>query len=221
MLWSFFRLWSFHGQQLPKSAATRHFCIPMVKERSKEILRGCSNLREDQYARNGQRGTLATLLNSSWSSLWSAPFSPSLSSRGTGAGPHPSFLPGRRRKTKARMGPGRPSVGCQGKVSIKAMRASASRCLTGGLSRADSRSAGCFPGWLTGACCPRHPRLPTAEAGHRQPRGVPRPAPRDALDHGNYLDLGLKQATASLGADGSGAAGPGWDGTGRSWVLLK
>lgn len=43
------------------------------------------------------------------------------------------------------MGLGRPSMGCQRKVSIKAMRAWASLCLTGGLSRADSRSAGWLP----------------------------------------------------------------------------
>lgn len=175
------------------------------------------------------RGMLAMLLNPSWSSPWSPHFSPSLGSRGMGvrkrAGPHPSFLLGSRRKLKARMGLGRPRVGCQRKVSIKAMRASASLCLTARLSGADSRSTGWLPCLAHQSVLPpMHPQLPTSEAGpcgHWQHRGVPCPAPRDAPNNGNYLDLGLKQATASLEADGSRAVGAESEGTGRRWVLLK
>lgn len=211
------------GSNYPRVPPQDIFAVPWKRKGARKSSGDVPTFGKTSTHKTVTRGMVATLLNPSWSSPWSPPFSPILGSRGTGArkraGPHPSLLPERRKKKKARMWPGRPSVGCQRKVSIKAMRGWASLWLTGGLSGADSRSAGCLPVSLTGACVPCAPSAGRAPA---RP-SVPCPAPRDAPDNGNYLDLGLKQATASLEADGcrARAAGARWDGTGRSWGLLK
>lgn len=167
------------------------------------------------------------LLNPAWSSPWSPHFPPALSPRlqRQGGGLDRTPLPLREEKEDERMRLGRSSMGCEGKVSIKAMRPSASLCLTAGLSGADSQSAGWLPRLAhRSALSPTHPRLQTGKAGargHRQQRGVPSPAPRDAPNNGNYHDLGLKQVTASLEADGSEEVGAGWDGRERLQIPLK
>lgn len=73
---------------------------------------------------------------------------------------------------KGRMRLGWPSVGCEGKVSIKAMRPSASPRLTAGLSGADSRSAGWLPRLARRSMLP--PRAPPAP--NRQGQGMRTPA---------------------------------------------
>lgn len=79
----------------------------------------------------------------------------------------PRFLLGRRRKMKGRMRLGRPSTGCKGKVSIKAMRPSASLPLTARLSGADSRSAGWLPHLAHRSALPPHtPSSKPARLGH-------------------------------------------------------
>lgn len=110
MLWVFVRLWSFHGQQLPKSASTRHFCGALVKERGKEILRGCSNVWEDQHAQNchtrdAGHAPEPILVQPLVSSLLPQPWLQGHGGRKR-AGPHPSFLLERRRKMKAKDGAG-------------------------------------------------------------------------------------------------------------------
>lgn len=69
----------------------------------------------------------------------------------------PRFLPEQRKERRAGRSLGRPSVGREGKVSIKAMRPSTSPCLTARVSGADRQSAGCLPRL---ARCPHAPPAP-------------------------------------------------------------
>lgn len=114
---------------------------------------------------------------------------------------------------KGRMRLGRPSVGCEGKVSIKAMRPSASPHLTAGLSRADSRSAGWLP------CLARRSALPSphtpsskpARLGHADTISVvvSLPLTPEILITGIIMIWGLEQVPASPEADGSEPVGAG------------
>lgn len=217
ILWVF-RLWSFCGQQLPVSAPTRHFCRALEKDRGKEIHTGCSGVQEDPHtqnchARDANRAPVPSLVLPLVSLLLPQPWIQGHGGKEEGWTAH-CFLTERRRKMKGRMRLGRPSVGCEGKVSIKAMRPSASPHLTAGLSGADSRSAGwlpCLARWS--ALPPTHPQLQTSKARacrQRQRHSVPSPAPRDGPNNGNYHDLGLRVGHSQPGGR--------WQRSGWGWV---
>lgn len=125
------------------------------------------------------------ILNPAWSSPWSPHFSPSFGSRDAKEDwTAPRFLLGRRRKMKGRMRLGWLSVGCEGKVSIKAMRPFASPRLTAGLSRADSWSAGWLPRLAHRSTLPLHtPASKPARPGHTDTGSgmVSLPLPPDML----------------------------------------
>lgn len=84
---------------------------------------------------------------------------------------------------KGRMRLGWLSVGCEGKVSIKAMRPSASLRLTAGLSGADSRSAGWLPRLARRSTLPplHTPGSKPARPGHADTGSVSLPLPPEML----------------------------------------
>lgn len=113
------------------------------------------------------------------------------------------------------MGLGWPSMGHQRKVSIKAMRAWASRCLTGGLSRADSR----LPLLAHRSVLPL---LPPCTPGSQPARPgcvgtgsslLSLALPPEMLPITGIISIwGLSRPRAALEADGSAAVGAGWVG---------
>lgn len=127
----------------------KHFCRALEKDRGKEIHMGCSDVQEDQctqncHMRDANRAPEPSLDQPLVSPLLPQPWLQGCRGKEEGW-TTPCFLLGKRRKMKGKMRPGWLSVGCKGKVSIKAMRPSASLCLTAGLSGADSWSAGWLP----------------------------------------------------------------------------
>lgn len=175
---------------LPRAAITQQswhktFLQCLGKGQGQGNHKGCSDIQEDQYTRTVTQGMPSVILNSAWSSPWSSHFSPSFGSRGAKEGwTTPPFLLGRRRKMKGRMRLGWLSVGCEGKVSIKAMRPFASPRLTARLSGADSWSAGWLPRLAHRSTIPLYaPASKPARPGHTNTGSsmVSLPLPPDLL----------------------------------------
>ena len=119
---------------------------------------------------------------------------------------------------KGRTRLGWPSVGCEGKVSIKAMRPSASPHLTAGLSGADSRSAGWLPRLARRSTLP--PRTPGSEPARDTGTGVVSlPLPLEMLlATGIIIIWGLSRprpARRQMAAKRSGPGGMAERGDGR------
>lgn len=131
---------------------------------------GCSNIPEDQctqncHTRDANRAPEPSLVQPLVPPLHPQPWLQGHS--GKEGWTAPCFLLGRRRKMKGRMRLGRPSTQCEGKVSIKAMRPSASLRLTARLSGADSRSTGRLPHLAHRSALPPHtPSSKPARLGH-------------------------------------------------------